>query len=106
MATYGFKQRGSSRQATYRSPTTDKQREDSAKLREKRLIASGHKQEEDRLIKEARFAFDNQQGDVEVPMNARERRRAVQKIAQENPQWAKIQKARSLGLYLSGLEEH
>lgn len=53
MATYGFKQRGSSRQATYRSPTTDKQREDSAKLREKRLIASGHKQEEDRLIKEA-----------------------------------------------------
>ncbi len=106
MATYGFKQRGSSRQATYRSPTTDKQREDSAKLREKRLIASGHKQEEDRLIKEARFAFDNQQGDVEVPMNARERRRAVQKIAQENPQWAKIQKARSLGLSLSGLEEH
>ena len=106
METYGFKQRGSSRQATYRPVRSKKQQEDSAKLRKKRQIENENRKAEQRLIQQARFTFDNQQGDVEVPMNARDRRMAVQKMAQDSPQWGDIQKARSLGLPLSGLEEH
>ena len=83
MATYGLKQRGSSRQATYRPVRSKTQQEDSAKLRKKRQIENENRKAEQRLIQQARVEFDNQQGDVEVPMKARDRRMAVQKMAQD-----------------------